>query len=139
MHKDLGIGPNDVLLGEDEHINICHSFAHFAAFGIMEHSMAVMHLDGRSLRSQDVLVPPLSKPVTVIALTPKGRKESKACMKIWKTFYMPLIKPPHNKLTDDYVAGEGEGFMISHERLKQELAKGNLQEVIKKCLPVPKS
>ena len=61
-----------LMLGQYEHLELCYSYVQFEAFGTMAFQIAQEFLNQNILRTKQVTLLPLSKPMRVIELTAKG-------------------------------------------------------------------
>lgn len=127
-----------LVAGTREHMEFCHDLIHFETYGTLPFQKAIEHIDGGLLKFKEVSVLPLSETLTVIELTPKGRRALKALSGIWNEMYVPSLKEQDWTLQDAYEASDAAAseFALSRERFEQERKAGKLAEIIARCPPI---
>ena len=126
------------ILGHKEHRQICYCFAQLEAFGALEWNAAILFLEEGWLKVSEVSVLPLTEKLTVIELTPEGRKSLKAHLKLWTGVYLPHIDEADWVFRDEYILTKSKRseFALTQDRFDSEVKAGNLSEVIARCTPI---
>ena len=123
------------IFGQKAHMEMCFCFVQFEAFGAMLYRPALDFLNDGVLDLEVVSLFPLSDTFSVVGLTAKGRKKSKACIKIWNTMYVPILKDSDKTLIDEF-ASEADPllkFALSRDRFENERKAGNFSKVLNYC------
>ena len=126
-----------LVFGQEAHMEWCYDFVQFDTYGVMHFEQACEYLSSGHLKLAEVSVMPLNKTLTVIELTPSGRRVTKKVKKLWTHLYVPFFKQsdPNWTMEDAYVdnALEGNAFALSRQRFDTEKSEGRLSGIIAKC------